>query len=107
MLAMFVLWRHYGVPFWTAAEWCFTVGLGVYTSLVLVAAVLLALAHVQPVALATRYFLRLASVAVYAGSRYGYDLGFLKSVSIWAALYVVSALLVRRMERRAVEQVGL
>ena len=106
MLAMFLLWRVYRVPFWTAAERCFTAGLGVYTALVLAAAVLLALARVQPLALAARYSLRLASVGVYAASRYWYDLGFLKSAGIWAALYVVSAVLVRRMERGALERLG-
>jgi hypothetical protein len=101
MGALFVLWKHFHVPFWTAAERCFVVGLGIYTVLGTLAAMLLALARLEPVAAVVGYLSRFASVVVYAVLRYVHGEGVIKSAATWAVLYVAASLIVRRIERRA------
>jgi hypothetical protein len=101
LVALYVLWKHLQVPFWTAVEWCFVVGVLVYTILMIVAAILLALARMQPTAFVVAHLGRLATVGVYAALRYVHGLGFVQSAATLAVLYVVAGLLVRRIERRA------
>ncbi len=43
MVGLYVLWKYYAVPFWTAVEWCFTAGVTVYAVLGAAASLLLAL----------------------------------------------------------------
>ncbi len=89
------------VPFWTAVEWCLVAGVSIYATLMLVAAVMLALARLQPAAFVVAHLGRLATVGVYAALRYVHGLGFIRSAATLAVLYVVAGLLVRRIERRA------
>jgi hypothetical protein len=107
MVVLLVMWRQFHVPLRVAAERCFVAGLAVYTALALAAALLLAFAGVAAAPGAvTRYVLRLASVGAYAALRYLYGMTVLQSLAAWAALYVVSGLVVRRMERRAIARAG-
>ena len=106
MVAMFLLWRYANVPFWTAAERCFIVGLAIYTTLALAAAIVLTYARLQPAALLVSHFTRLVSVGIFATLRYAQGLGFFRSAAAWLALYVVSAFVVRRIERRALRHLG-
>ena len=101
LVALYVLWKQFQVPFWTAVEWCLVAGVLVYTTLMVVSAVLLALARMQPTAFVVAHLSRLAMVGIYAALRYIHGMGFIQSAATLAVLYVVSSLLVRRIERRA------
>src|SRR5689334_15132268 len=63
-VALFVMWRYYHVPFWTAAERCFKVGVGIYLAIGLVASVLLTLARAQPLAVVVRYLSNLIAIGI-------------------------------------------
>lgn len=76
-------------------------GVSVYTTLMLVSAVLLTLARMQPTAIIVAHVTRLATVGVYAALRYVHGIGFIQSAATLAILYILAGLLVRRIERRA------
>src|SRR5207253_8816532 len=95
LAALFVLWKRFRVPLWTAAEECLVAGAGVYTVLGTAAAILLALARLQPVAVAVGYLSRFASVVIYAVLRYVNGEGVVKSLATWGVLYAVATLTVR------------
>jgi hypothetical protein len=99
--ALFVVWKYFQQPFWTAADRCFTVGLTAYIVLATIASFLNTIAGLRPFALFAQQLTRLASLGVYLGLRYVFELGFLKSVIAWAAVYFVAGRIVRRIERRA------
>ena len=100
-VALFVMWHYYHVPFWTAAERCFKVGVGVYVAIGAVASVLLMLARAHPVAAVLRYFSNLVAIGIFGVLHYVEGLSFGKSFGIWAAVWFTSRVLVGRMERRA------
>ena len=101
MIALLVMWRQYHVPFWTAVERASRLGLGIHVALGTVASFLLTLARVRPAALLLKQFSHFVSLLVYGALRYADELGFLKSVAAWAAVYFVAGHLVGRIERRA------
>lgn len=106
LVALYVLWKYLGVPFRTAAEWCVVAGVTVASALGTASAWLLVLAHLRPASLVASQFTRLAGVGVFAALRYVQGAGLLKSAALLAGLYVVSGLIVRRIERRARQRWG-
>jgi hypothetical protein len=99
--ALFVMWHYYHVPFWTAAERCFTIGVGVYIAIGAIAGILLTLARVQPMAVILRYLSNIVAIGIFGVLHYVEGLSFAKSFGIWAAVWITSRVLVGRMERRA------
>lgn len=100
-VALFVMWRVYHVPFWTAAERCFAVGVTIYLVVGAVAAILLTLARVQPIAVMMKYLSGVVSVGIFAFLHYFQHLTFGKSFLIWAVVWITTRVLVARVERRA------
>lgn len=100
-VALFVMWHYYHVPFWTAAERCFKIGVGIYVAIGAIASTLLALAGVQPVAAVVKYLSNLVAIGIFAVLHYVEGLSFAKSVGIWAAVWITSRILVGKIERRA------
>lgn len=100
-VVLFVMWRYYHVPFWTAAERCFTVGVGIYLAIGAVAGILLTVVRVQPVAVILRYLGNIVAIGIFAVLHYLQGLSFGKSFVIWAIVWITSRVLVGRMERRA------
>ncbi len=101
MAALFVLWRLFHLPFWSAAEYCFTAGLFLYVLLRSVAAVLLSIARVQATGLLMKPFSRMVAVGIFAALRYLYGLGLIKSLAVLGVLYIISAYLTARVRRRS------
>jgi hypothetical protein len=107
MVALYVLWEHRGVPFWTAVEWCAVAGVAAYTFFATAAALLMAVAGLQPVSLFIAHLTRLASVGIFAALRYVHGLGLIRSVLTWLVIYLVANLIVRHIERRVGRRLGL
>jgi hypothetical protein len=104
MIALFVMWKHYGVPFGKAFEWCFVAGVTIYVALGTVASVLMTLARVHPVEMLLRQILGIVSFAIFAALHWVYGLGIMQSAGTWAAIYFGARLLVSRIERRAMQR---
>lgn len=100
-VALFVLWHYYHVPFWTAAERCFTVGVAIYLAIGAIAGILLTLAGVQPVAVVLKYLGNIVAIGIFGVLHYIEGLSFGKSFVIWAVVWITARVLVSRMERRA------
>jgi hypothetical protein len=100
LAALFLEWKYFQQPFWTAADRCFIVGLSASIGFGTIASFLRTIARIQPFAVFAQHLTRLASLGVYAALHYLYGLGFLKSLIAWAAVYFVAGMLVRRIERR-------
>jgi len=100
-VVLFVMWHYYHVPFWTAAERCFTVGVGIYLAIGAVAGTLLTLARVQPVAVILKYLSNIVAIGIFGVLHYIEGLSFGKSFVIWAVVWITSRVLVGRMQRRA------
>jgi hypothetical protein len=100
LAALFLEWKYFQQPFWTAADHCFTIGLSASIGFGTVASFLRTIARIQPFAFFARQLTRLASLGVYAGLHYLYGMGFLRSLVTWAAVYFVAGMLIRRIERK-------
>ena len=100
-VALMVMWHYYHVPFWTAAERCFTVGVAIYLAVGAVAGILLTLARVQPMAVVLKYLSNLVAIGIFGVLHYIEGLSFGKSFAIWAVVWITSRVLVGRMEKRA------
>jgi hypothetical protein len=100
LVALYVLWKPFHVPFWTAVEWCVVSGVAVYTVLGAIATVLLVWARLEPFALLAFHATRIASVGVFAALRYVQGLGLIRSALVFSGMYLVAAMMVRRIEKR-------
>src|SRR3954447_21002851 len=107
MVVLFLLWKQFNVPFWTAVEWCVVAGVSVYTALVTTAAFLLTLARLQPIALLFAQLSRLASVGIFAALRYVHGMSLPASAATWALIYLTAGFMVRRIRRRAARHLGV
>jgi hypothetical protein len=96
-IALFVLWRMRHWPFWDAAELCVVAGMGVYSGLNIYAA--LRVASTGPIMVAR--VSRFVAIILYVIMRYVYHDPLWRALLVWAVLWIVSALLVRRARRRA------
>lgn len=104
MVALFVMWKQYGIPFGAAFERCFVAGLLIYIVLGAASSVLLTLARLQPVHFLLRQLLGVVSVLIFGALHYVYGLGILQSAVAWAAIYFAARLLVSRIESRAMQR---
>ena len=101
MLALFLMWKQYQMPFATAFEICFVAGLTIYVVLGTISSMLLTVARLQPPQVLLRHLLALVSLGIFAALRYIHGLGIIKSVIAWAIIYFGVRLLVGRVESRA------
>jgi hypothetical protein len=104
MVALFVMWKVYHVPFGKAFERCFVAGVSIYVTLGVVAAILLTVARVQPVHFLLRQLLGVVSVLIFGALHYVFGYGILKSAAAWALIYFAARILVARMEARALHR---
>ena len=104
MIALFVIWKVYHVPFGKAFERCFVAGVSIYVTLGVIASVLLTVARVQPVHFMLRQLLGVVSVLIFGALHYVYGFGILKSAAAWALIYSGARILVARMESKALQR---
>jgi hypothetical protein len=101
MVALFLMWKQYKMPFVQAFEWCFIAGVTIYVVLGTISSVLLTVARIQPVQFLLRQLFALVSLAIFAALHYVYKLGILQSAVAWAFIYFAARLLVSRIQSRA------
>jgi hypothetical protein len=107
MVALFVMWKHFNVPFAKAFERCFVAGALVYVTLGTIASILLSMARLQPLHMLLRRVMGIVSVLIFGALHYGYHLGILQSAGAWAAIYAGSRVLVAKIESRAMRRFQL
>ena len=101
MVALFVMWKQFNIPFTKAFERCFTAGVLVYTTLGTIASVLLSVARLQPLHMLLRRVMGIVSVLIFGALHYVYHLGIIQSAGAWAAIYAASRVLVAKIESNA------
>ena len=101
MVALFLMWKQYRMPFGKTFAVCFVAGLTIYFVLGTISSMLLTIARVQPVQLLLRQLLGLVSLIIFAGLHYMYGLGIIQSAVTWGLIYFGARLLVYRIESRA------
>ena len=101
MLALFLMWKQYQMPFGKAFEICFVVGLTIYIVLGTISSMLLTIARLQPPQILLRQLLALLSLGIFAALRYIHGLGIIQSVIAWMIIYFGARLLVWRVQSRA------
>ena len=104
MVALFVMWKQFGVPFATAFERCFVAGVLVYVTLGTIASILLTLARLQPMQLLLRQLVGVVSLLIFGALHYVYKMGIFQSAVAWLAIYVAARVLVRKIESRAMQR---
>lgn len=104
MVALFVMWKHYNMPFGTAFERCFVAGVLAYVVLGTAAAILATLARLQPMQLLLRHLTGAVSLVIFGALHYVYGLGILQSAGAWVLLYGAARVLVGKIERRAIQR---
>jgi hypothetical protein len=107
MVALFVMWKQFNIPFAKAFERCFVAGVLVYVTLGTIASVMLSLARVQPIQMLLRRVMGIVSVLIFGALHYVYHLGIVQSAGAWAAIYAGSRILLARIESRAVQRFQL
>ena len=104
MVALFVMWKHYNIPFGTAFERCFVAGVLAHVILGTTAAILATLARLQPMQLLLRHLTGAVSVIIFGALHYVYGMGILQSAAAWVAIYGAARILVSKIERRAMQR---
>jgi hypothetical protein len=106
MIALFVLWRERGMSFRESLEICLVLGVAIYMVLFGIAAVILVVSRLEPVALLVGPAIRLVSLVIYATLRFGQNVHWFTSILILFVLYVGAWIMVRRIERHARRRFG-
>ena len=101
MVALFVMWKQFRMPFATAFTRCFIAGVLVYVTLGMIASLMLTLARLQPLQLLLRHLVGVISLLIFLALHYVYHLGIFQSVVAWVVIYVATRILVSRIEARA------
>src|SRR5215472_13342641 len=96
MVALFLMWKQYKMPFVQAFERCFVAGITIYVVLGTISSVLLTIARIQPIHFLLRQLLGVVSVVIFGALHYVYKLGILQSAGTWALIYFGARLLVSR-----------
>lgn len=104
MIALFVMWKQFRMPFSQAFEKCFLCGVVIYVLLGTLASALMTLARLQPVQVLLRQLVGIISVLIFCALRYIYGMGILKAALTWLVIYIASRILVRRIESNALRQ---
>jgi hypothetical protein len=107
MVALFVMWKQFNVPFARAFERCFMAGVLVYVTLGTIASILLSMARLQPFQMLLRRVIGIVSVLIFGALHYVYHLGILQSAGAWVAIYAASRILVAKIESRAMQRFQL
>lgn len=81
MLALFLMWKQYQMPFGKAFEICFVAGLTIYIVLGTISSLLLTVARLQPPQVLLRHLLALVSLGIFAALRYIHGLGIINPSS--------------------------
>jgi hypothetical protein len=106
MIALFVLWKERGMGFWQSLEVCLVIGVAIYLVLFGIAAIILVVSGLEPVALLVGPAIRVVSLVIYATLRFGQNVHWFKSLLILFVLYVAAWIMVRRIERHARRRFG-
>ena len=104
MIALFVMWKQYGIPFKTAFERCFVTGVLIYVILGTIAAVLATLARLQPMQLLLRHLTGAVSLVIFGALHYVYGMGILQSAGAWMLIYGGARILTSKIERHAMQR---
>ena len=104
MVALFVMWKHYQVPFATAFERCLVGGVLAYVVLGTTAAILATLARLQPMQLLLRHLTGAVSLVIFGALHYVYGMSILRSAGAWILIYGAARVLVGKIERRAMQR---
>src|SRR5947209_7397491 len=104
MVALFVMWKQYRVPFATAFERCFVAGVLVYVTLGVIASILLTAAKLQPMQLLLRQLLGVVSLLIFGAMHYVYKMGIFQSAVAWLGIYLAARILVWKLESRAIRR---
>jgi hypothetical protein len=107
MVALFVMWKQFNVPFARAFERCFVAGVLVYVTLGTIASILLSMARLQPFQMLLRRVMGIVSVLIFGALHYVYHLGILQSAGAWVAIYAASRVLLAKIESRAKQRFQL